>query len=70
MEGRPKTNKTIRITRETKFELTYEQIEPVLIAHLRKVYPEFRGYEDHEIEIDWIDGTAVINAAKEETKRG
>lgn len=66
IEGRPETRKIVRTTRTTKFMLVKADIEKILIAHLRKVYPEFRGYADDEIEATWMSESIAFDALREE----
>lgn len=69
MEGRPNTTKTTRTTRETKFTMTKEQVNEAIVAHLKKIFPEFRGFEYDEFEIDWSGDGLSIHALKEDTSK-
>lgn len=73
IEGRPTVNRKTQVTREVEFTLTGEQLNDLIIPYLQKTFPEFRGFTDDEITIEWESKTedtvtAYIYAFQEKSK--
>jgi hypothetical protein len=66
MEGRPEVTRRVNTTRITNFTISPNLHVEILVAYLRKHYPEFRGFADDAFEMDFNpDGSALVKAHKE-----
>lgn len=62
-DARPKVKQSKNIETTVTFDLTFDEARPILIAYLKKVYPEFRR-RGLEIELDFLQEKISCNGYK------